>query len=151
MLVKIFGKAWKKMPKGLRRWLARRVQTTFTVSVAAVVINDAGEVLLLDHVLRPASGWGLPGGFMNAGEQPEDAVRREIREETGIELADVEVIRVRTLKRHIEIIFRARGIGEPRVKSREIKSLGWFRPDEVPGEMALDQQFIIKSATHRDR
>lgn len=138
------------MPKGMRRWLARRVEPTFTVSAAALVTNEAGEVLLLDHVLRPGSGWGLPGGFVNAGEQPDDAVRREVKEETGIDLADVEIIRVRTLKQHIEIIFRARGIGEPEVQSVEIKSLRWFRPDEVPGEMALDQQFIIQKALRRD-
>src|SRR5207248_3026209 len=139
-------KFWKKTPKGVRRWLTRRVEANFTVSAAAVVTNDAGEVLLLDHVFRPHSGWGLPGGFVNAGEQPEEAVRREIREETGLELKNVEIVRVRTLGRHIEIIFRGLGVGEPRVMSREIRELGWFDVENMPGDMALDQQFIISKA-----
>lgn len=145
MLVNLLGKFWKKTPKGVRRWLTRRVAASFTVSAAAVVTNQSGEVLLLDHLLRPKSGWGLPGGFVNAGEQPEDAVRREIREETGLELRDVQIVRVRTLDRHLEIIFRAVGVGDPQVMSREIIKLGWFDPEKMPGDMALDQQFIVQT------
>jgi len=143
MLVNLFGKFWKKTPRGVRRWLTRRVEDNFTVSAAAVVTNDVGQVLLLNHLLRPKSGWGLPGGFINAGEQPEDGVRRELREETGLELRNLELVRIRTLDTHIEIIFRAVGVGEPRVMSREIIELGWFAIDEMPGDMSLDQKFII--------
>ena len=82
-----------------------------------------GEVLLLKHILRPYYNWGIAGGFVNHGEQPEEALRRELREETGIELANIEMLTVRTLHRHIEIIFRADGIGEPEVKSYEISEV----------------------------
>src|SRR5438477_13036922 len=100
MLINILGSVWKKMPRRLRRWLTRRVQVKFTISAAGVITNERGEVLLLNHVLRPVSGWGLPGGFLNAGEQPEAAFRREIREETGLELADVKLAHSRTLQQH---------------------------------------------------
>jgi 8-oxo-dGTP diphosphatase len=146
MLVRVFGKVWKTMPKRARHWVTRLSQASFTVSAAAVVTNEAGEVLLLNHLLRPASGWGLPGGFINAGEQPDDAVRREIREETGLELRNIRLVRVRTLRRHIEIIFAAQAAGEPRVMSREIIELGWFAVDKMPPDLALDQQFIVKEA-----
>ena len=139
----LIGKLWKRMPKTVRRWLTRRFQTSFTVSAAGVITNENGEVLLLNHVLRSVSGWGLPGGFLDAGEQSEAAFRRELREETGIELYDVSLVRTRTLHRHIEIIFAAKGIGEPVVKSREITELGWFDLDNMPPEMSLDQQFLI--------
>ena len=131
------------MPKTARRWLTRRFQTSFTVSAAGVITNENGEVLLLNHVFRPVSGWGLPGGFLDAGEQPEAAFRREIREETGLELSNVSLVRIRTIHRHIEIIFASKGIGEPVVKSREIIELGWFGLDDMPKEMSLDQQFLI--------
>jgi len=143
-MIGLIGKIWKKLPRQGRTFLARVVQTKFTVSAAAVVTNDSGYVLLLEHVLRPMSGWGIPGGFINQGEQPEQALRRELREETGIELADVALYRVRTLRRHMEIIYVARGIGIPEVKSREILSLAWFAADEMPPEMSLDQQFLIR-------
>ncbi|MBK8466182.1 MAG: NUDIX hydrolase [Chloracidobacterium sp.] len=150
MLFNVAGIIWKKMPKGMRRWLTRRFQATFTVSAAGIIINDKGEVLLLDHVLRPVSGWGLPGGFMDTGEQPEAALQRELREETGIELTGVNLAQVRTLHRHIEIIFTARGIGEPDVKSREITDFGWFDIDNMPAEMSQDQQSLILKALRSD-
>ncbi len=150
MLLGLIGKLWKTMPKEARRWLTRRFQTGFTVSAAGVVTNESGEVLLLNHVFRPVSGWGLPGGFLDAEEQPEAAICREIREETGLELSDVRLVHVRTLQRHIEIIFVAKGIGEAAVKSREITELGWFDLDNMPGEMSLDQQFLILKILRRD-
>lgn len=131
------------LPKSVRRWLTRRFQTSFTVSAAGVITNERSEVLLLNHILRPDSGWGLPGGFLDAGEQPEAAFRRELREETGIDLREVSLVLTRTLNRHIEIIFTAKAIGEPLVKSHEITELGWFDLDNMPPDMSLDQQFLI--------
>ena len=80
---------------------------------------------------------------MDVGEQPEAAFRREIREETGIELNEVELVRIRTLHRHIEIIFAAKANGEPEVKSREIIELGWFELNNMPPDMSRDQEVLI--------
>ena len=146
MLFEILGKVWKKMPRRARQTVTRAFQVRFTVSAAGVIINEKGEVLLLNHVLRPVSGWGVPGGFLNLGEQPEAAFRREIREETGLELRDVTLYRSRTFKRHIEIIFLAKGVGEAKVLSREITELGWFTVENMPKDMSLDQQFLIRKA-----
>ena len=132
------------MPKELRTFITRRFQVKFTVSAAGIITNERGEVLLLNHVLRPLSGWGVPGGFLNASEQPEAAFRREVKEETGIDVTDVSVVRMRTLRRHIEIMFLAKGIGEATVKTREITELGWFAVNDMPKEMSLDQQFLIR-------
>lgn len=144
MLFQLLGKIWKKLPNNSRRWLTRRLQASFTASAAGVITNEQGQVLLLNHVLRPVSGWGLPGGFLNAGEQPEAAFRREILEETGLELKDIRLERIRTMQRHMEIIFAATGVGEASVKSREITELGWFDVENMPPEMSLDQQFMIR-------
>ena len=79
-----------------------------------------------------------------AGEQPEAALKREIMEETGLELTNISFYRIRTLKRHVEILFRAEATGEGSIMSREIKQIRWFDPLDVPKEMNLDQQFLIK-------
>lgn len=58
------------------------------VAVAAVIWNEAGEVLLIRRTKEPRSGqWSLPGGKVEIGESLLDAVRREIREETRLEIA----------------------------------------------------------------
>lgn len=128
----------------MRIRLTRLFQPTFTVSAAAVVLNDQHEVLLLDHLLRPTSGWGIPGGFLDPGEQPEAAVHREIREETGIELIDVRMIKVRTIGRHVEMIFAATGVGEAKVMSSEITEVRWFSLDGLPERLPEFQKQLIK-------
>ena len=131
------------LPRRARIRLVRTTQTTFTVSVTAIVINEKDEVLLLNHVLRPRSGWGFPGGFLDAGEQAHAAVRREVREETGIELDDLKFRRALVRGRHLEIIFSARPIGEARVLSAEIYELGWFGFDSLPDGTTMGQKMLI--------
>ncbi|MFN2502056.1 MAG: NUDIX hydrolase [Pyrinomonadaceae bacterium] len=150
MLYRILGIVWKIMPGRARTLVARTAQVKFTVSAAGVITNDAGKVLLLNHFLRPISGWGVPGGFLSAGEQPEAAFRREIREETGLKLRNVALYRVCTLKRHLEVIYTARAIGDPKVRSGEIIELAWFDIDEMPSEMSVDQQFLVRKALGRE-
>ncbi|MBE7517325.1 MAG: NUDIX domain-containing protein [Chloracidobacterium sp.] len=142
-MLHLLGKLWKKMPPWARLRLTRATQHKFTASAAGIVTNPQGEVLLLDHLLRPGSGWGLPGGFIQPGEQPEAALRREIREETGLELTNVSFYRVRTFKRHVEVLYRANSSGEGRILSREIKQIRWFAADDIPTEMNLDQRSLL--------
>ncbi len=52
------------------------------VSVAALVVNGEGKLLLVKSPLR---GWEFPGGLVEPGETLQDALRREIREESGAE------------------------------------------------------------------
>ena len=101
--------------------------------------------MLLDHVLRSRSSWGAPGGFLARGEQPVDALRRELREEIGIEITGAELFRVRTVGRHIEILFRAEAVGTATVKSREINAVGWFKPGEMPKNMNQSQRRMVEN------
>jgi len=151
MLRKRIGLLWKIFPPWLRMKIIRTTQQKFTVSAAAVITNQEGQVLLLDHVLRPHSGWGLPGGFLNAAEQPEEAIRREIMEETGIELDELKMLRIRTRGRHVEMIFAAKAVGEPSVKSREILELGWFETDAMPEKMSEAQKKLILQTVGMER
>ena len=140
----IAGKIWRVLPAFVRVKIIRASQDKFTISAGAVVLNDEGKILLLDHVLRPASGWGIPGGFMNFDEQPHEAVKREVFEETGLEIENIQMLWMRTLNRHIEIIFSAKANGQPEVKSREIVQLGWFEIDKMPEQMSQGQREIIQ-------
>ena len=97
MFIEFLGAVWRHLPGSVRRRLVRIGQKRFTVTVGAVIFDDQGRILLLEHVFRPDSGWGIPGGFISKGEQPEAALRRELREEIGIEVENVELLFVRTL------------------------------------------------------
>jgi 8-oxo-dGTP diphosphatase len=148
MLGDALGVIWKHIPGRLRLRIIRATQRKFTASVGVIITNREEKVLLLEHILRPGSGWGIPGGFIEHGEQPEAAVRREIREETGIELESLKMLRVRTINRHIEFLFRAESNQTAAVKSREIRSLGWFAVDEMPAEMSPIQKLTVEKVLH---
>lgn len=149
MLKRLLGFLWRKAPKVVRRWGVRLTQPRFQVTAGAVVTDEEGRVLLLKHVFRPGSGWGIPGGFLEKGEQPHEAVRRELREETGLELETAKVAFIRALPRssRVEIIYRCRA-RSARVKldGYEIKSGDWFRPDELPQGLSADQRMLIRRA-----
>jgi len=146
MLTEFFGAVWRRLPGSIRRRLVRIGQRRFTVTAGAIIFDDEGRVLLLEHVFRPDGGWGIPGGFLSKGEQPETALRREMREEIGIELDQVEMLFARTLPRprQIEIYFSARAIGTPRPCSFEIRTAEWFKIDNLPAELSKDQRRLIQ-------
>jgi ADP-ribose pyrophosphatase YjhB (NUDIX family) len=154
MLKGLVGGLWKRTPRFVRRAGVWLTQPRFAVTAGAVVRDERGRVLLLKHVLRKGSGWGVPGGFLKAGEQPEEAIRRELREETGLELDSVELAFVRALRdvNQIEIIFRAEMRSEAlaRVeKGFEIDRAEWFAMDSLPESISEDQRRIIQRALAR--
>ena len=148
MLTNILGAIWKYMPGTIRRRMVRMGQSRFTVTTGAMLFDDDGRILLLEHVFRPDSGWGIPGGFLSGSEQPQDGLRRELREEVSIEIDEVEFLFARTLPRprQVEIYFRARVIGDPKPSSFEIKQAQWFTLNELPEELSNDQRRLIQRA-----
>jgi len=148
MLKDFLGALWRFTPRGLRRRAVRTGHRRFTVTAGAFIFDDEGRILLLEHVFRPDSCWGIPGGFVGAGEQPEAAVRRELHEEAGLDLTDVELLFARTLRqpRQLEIYFRARAINSPQPCSFEIKRAAWFAIDGLPDDLSRDQRRLIQRA-----
>ena len=64
--------------------------TAFPVSTVGALIYDATDKVLMLQTHKWGNRWGIPGGKIMRGESSEDAVRREVREETGLELDDVQ-------------------------------------------------------------
>ena len=148
MLKDLAGVIWRRMPAKLKGWGVRFTQTRFTVTTAAIITNSEGRVLLLHHRFRPGSGWGIPGGFVERGEQPDEALRRELREEVGLEIANLELFKTRAFgkAKQIEILFRCRAQGETEQLNFEIKRLAWYDPHELPKELPREQAALIKLA-----
>lgn len=127
----------------------RVTQTRFTVTAGALIFNDNGQVLLLKHRFRAGSGWGIPGGFLEAGEQPEQALRRELREEIGLEVEQVEIFITRSFRRpqQVEILFRCRANAKVQPQAMEVERAEWFSPQSLPAGLPKDQRLLIERAT----
>jgi 8-oxo-dGTP diphosphatase len=151
MLKSLAARLWRGAPRFVRRAGVLLTQPRFTVTAGVVVTDERGRVLLLRHVLRSGSGWGVPGGFVAAGEQPDEAVRREVREETGLALDSVELAFVRThvYVQQVEIIFRGRMRSDAVArldKGFEIDRAEWFALDALPEGIDRDQRRVISRA-----
>jgi mutator protein MutT len=146
---KLIARVWRKMPARFRRCSMRVTQTRFTVTAGALIFNTDGKVLLLKHRFRAGSGWGIPGGFLEAGEQPDQAVRRELREEIGLEVEHVEIFTARSFKnpRQVEILFRCRADAEVKPLTMEVERAEWFSIDELPTGLPKDQRSLIDRAS----
>lgn len=109
--------------------------------VAAVVVNDTGEVLL---GRRADTGeWASIAGILEPGEQPAEAIVREIREEAGVEAEVIDLLALRTdepirypngdAAQYLTILFLCRYVsGEAHVADDESLEVGWFAPSALP-------------------
>ena len=143
----VMGGVWSRTPKRVRRLAMRLINPRFTVSVGAVITDESGRVLLFKHVFRGGEGWGIPGGFIKRGENPEDALRRELCEESKLELMEIKFARARTFRRpqQLELVYRARTACEPQTESLEIASFAWRTRDELSKDLGNAQLRLIES------
>ncbi len=148
MFKDLVGAAWLRVPRRVRRLVVRMTHTRFVISAGGIITDDKGRVLLLKHRFRPGSGWGIPGGFMKDGEQPEDALQRELQEEVGLRLGNLKLFTTRAFiePKQLELVYCCRAIGDTDQLSFEIQKAAWFYPDELPVELPKDQAELIKSA-----
>ncbi len=112
------------------------------------IILVSGKVLLIRR-RNPPIGWALPGGFVEYGETVEDAVRREISEETGLELENLRQFHVYSDPRRdprchcISVVFSARGKGEPRAGD-DAADFRFISLDSIPdSEIVFDHAQIL--------
>lgn len=120
----------------------------FTVTAGALIFNDKGQVLLLKHRFRAGSGWGLPGGFLEKGEQPLEALKRELREEIGMEVESAEIFATRSFKkpRQVEILFLCRANVDVKPQAMEVERAEWFSLDSLPQGLPRDQRLLVERA-----
>lgn len=113
-----------------------------SVSVAGVVVNDQGQVLVIQR--RDNGEWQPPGGVLELDETVEDGLRREIREETGIEinLGPLTGVYKNMHLGVIALVFRCAAQGGHLRTSDETERVQWISPAEV--ERVMSPAFAIR-------
>lgn len=106
-----------------------------SVSVSAAIVQD-GKVLAIQR--RDNQHWEPPGGVLELDEAIEDGLRREVREETGL---DVEPVRLTGVYKNmargiVALTFRCEVTGGRLGLSNETRDYAWLTPDEVRDRMS---------------
>lgn len=110
-------------------------------AVEAVCLDADGRVLLGRRAIDPGKGlWDLPGGFLHEQELPLDGLRREVQEETGLEVEPVEFLG-HWLEPYdgrvvLTLTWKARTSGHARAAD-DLVEVRWFAQDELPPPDAL--------------
>lgn len=102
-----------------------------SVSVAAVITDDQGRALLIRR--RDNGHWEPPGGVLELDETIEDGLRREVREETGldVELGHLTGVYKNMSRGVVALVFRCRTIGGSLVPNDEVADFRWAVENEV--------------------
>ena len=108
----------------------------FRIGVNALIF-DEGRVLLAHR--RDIDWWNLPGGGMELGETVEEAICREVREETGLTVVPGDVVveylvgvYSKPQKREVVLTFRCRVIGGKLTSTEESRACRYFAPNALP-------------------
>ena len=123
------------------------------VVVNCAILDEEGRILL---VKRKDNGlWALPGGFMERGERVREAVLREVREETGLEVeivrmtgvysdpADALYGRLGPEYQVVVLVFRGRVIGGEFEENEETYGFRYFEVDALPPLVESHRQRIL--------
>ena len=113
-----------------------------SVSVAGIVVDDHGCALLIRR--RDNHRWEPPGGVLELGETIRDGLRREVREETGLDIEPSALTGVykNMTRAIIALVFRCKITGGALAASNEAADFRWATETEVPGLM--DQAYAIR-------
>lgn len=118
---------------------------TQTFGVVGAIIETDGKILLVREsvVKHDAGKWNQPAGWIDVGENPIDAVKREVKEETGLDFEPTGLVGVYSLHRAdlieklgatphaIKLIFRGKVSGELMKGNEEISEVRWFTRREI--------------------
>lgn len=117
------------------------------LTVDAIIETEGGVVLI--ERKNPPFGWAIPGGFVDYGETVEDAVRREAREETGL---DIEIVRQfhtysdpdRDPRHHtVTVMFIASASGIPEAGDDAGKA-AIFKRETLPDNIVFDHRQVLE-------
>jgi ADP-ribose pyrophosphatase YjhB (NUDIX family) len=110
-------------------------------TACALCVDDEGRLLLVRRARDPDKGkWDLPGGFLGEGEHPLEALRRELREETGLEIEPQEFVGVfvdrygegEEAPATLNLYWTARVVGGRPRAADDVCELRWFEPEALP-------------------
>jgi len=143
MFKRILLKIWRVLPVWLQMVLSRIIRPLFQVFAAAVIFDEDKNILLVKSTYQRFHPWGLPGGSLEYGEHPEEAVIREVWEETALNICIEKFILVNSwLPDRVGFYYLCRITGGTFYPSDEVSEFAYFSLDHLPDVRPLDRDMI---------
>ncbi|MCM8824173.1 MAG: NUDIX domain-containing protein, partial [Candidatus Omnitrophica bacterium] len=137
---------FQKNVEGYLDYMIKKISQGPYLTVDGIVEYHDGIVMV--ERSNPPFGWALPGGFVDYGESVEEAIAREIKEETNLEFLDFKQFKVysqpnRDPRFHtVSVVFIGKGKGNLKSDS-DAKNVGIFTKDKLPLKIAFDHRKIL--------
>lgn len=108
--------------------------TQFRIAVSALIFDDERILLALR---RDIGWWNLPGGGMEIGETADEALCREVNEETGLEVEVGPLVGVysKPQKQEVVLTFRCNVTGGTPIATEESRECRYFDPNNLPTKL----------------
>lgn len=141
---------FKKNVSGYLEYIEKKVCSGPFLTVDGIVEYRGGIVMV--ERSNPPFGWALPGGFLDYGETVEEAVKREVKEETNLEFVNFKELGVysqpeRDPRFHtVSVVFVGKGKGSLKADS-DAKAVKVFKIKSLPSKIAFDHRRIIEDYT----
>jgi len=106
-----------------------------------IVAKDTNKFLMLHRVNHPKGTWSALAGGMEVGEDPIETVKREIKEEIGVDASmvdDIQIVGTSNAMGHTHYVmvgFVDREFKVPNLKKDENDQYGWFSVDNLPSPL----------------
>ena len=143
MAKKLLLRIWRLLPQWGQQAASRIVRPLFQVFAAAVIFDQQNRIFLVKLTYQRIHPWGLPGGGLEYGETSEDAVVREVWEETGLSVEIEKFLVNKTFapdKFAMYYLCRITdGVFKPSV---EVSEYGYFSLDNLPDVREIDYGLI---------
>jgi ADP-ribose pyrophosphatase YjhB (NUDIX family) len=150
MLHRLLLRLWARLPFWVRARLSWLLSAKLNVGVCAIILRHGTHVLLVHHTYKLKAPWQLPGGFLKAGEQPAEGLRRELAEELGLSVDTCRLVHAEAwTRRQVTLYYLVEATGTFR-PSAEISALQPIPLDALPATLPADQRRALLLATSPD-
>jgi ADP-ribose pyrophosphatase YjhB (NUDIX family) len=143
MTKKTLLKIWRVLPSWTQMVLSRIIRPSFQVFAAAVIFDQEQRIFLVKSTYQRFHPWGMPGGSLEYGELPEQAVIREVWEETGLNVFIEKLLLVYSwLPDCVGLYYLCRIISGTFHPTDEVSEFAYFSLDQLPDVRSFDREMI---------